>query len=106
MERRNVEKIFFSIIVAGDFNAHHKLWNCHKTDRSGELLLAEIEAEELFVINSDTMSRLDSPLQRDSNIDLMFTNDKILDKMRYRQCADTWGSDHFPIIFDLGVGKL
>lgn len=47
-----------SIIIAGAFNTHHELWNCHKTDRSDELLLEDTEAEKLFAISNDTMSRL------------------------------------------------
>lgn len=95
-----------SIIIAGDFNAHHEMWNCHKTDRSGEQLLEDTEMEDLFIINSDTMSRLGSPEQRDSNIDLMFADEKIMEKMVYTQSEDTWGSDHVPIIFELGVKKM
>lgn len=55
--------------------------------------------------DDDTMSRLGNPYQRDSNIDLMFAKDSLLDKMNYGQCSDTWGSDHFSIIFELGVNK-
>lgn len=90
-----------SIVIAGDFNAHHEVWNCYNTDRSGEVLLAETEEEGLFVINYDTMSRLGSPSQRDSNIDLLFANDSVMEKISYKQGYDTWGSDHYPIIFEI-----
>lgn len=81
-----------SIVIAGDFNAHHEVWNCYNTDRSGEVLLAETEEEGLFVINYDTISRLGSPSQRDSNIDLLFANDSVIEKISYKQGYDTWGS--------------
>lgn len=51
------------------------------------------------------MSRLGNTVQRDLNIDLIFADEKLLDKMSYKQIEDTWGSDHFPILFKLGIKK-
>lgn len=31
------------IILTGDFNAHHSLWNCERSDENGELLLEEMK---------------------------------------------------------------
>lgn len=45
-----------SVVLAGDFNAHNRSWNCQDTDFSGESLLEDTEEEELFVVNTDTMS--------------------------------------------------
>lgn len=93
-----------SIILTGDFNAHNVVWNCYNTDFSGESLLVDTDSEDLYVINKDTM-RLGNTVQRDSNIDLMFTNEKLMEKMSYEQVEDMWGSDHFRIIFELGIRK-
>lgn len=43
-----------AVIIGGDFNAHHLVWNCEKTDSVGEVLLEEFESKDLFVVNDDT----------------------------------------------------
>lgn len=68
------------IIMMGDFNSHHTLWNCKLTDSNEEHLLEELDEEELFIVNSDTKSRKEKIRQRDS-LDLIFCNDKILDRI-------------------------
>lgn len=34
-------------LITGDFNAHHRLWNCFKTDENGERLLEELEEKDI-----------------------------------------------------------
>lgn len=55
----------------------------------------DTKSEDLFLVNWDTMSRLGNTVQCNSNIDLMFAVEKLLDKMSYGQADDTWKSDHF-----------
>lgn len=52
------------------------------------------------------MSFLGNSVQRDLNIDLLFSSESIMERMNYEQKEDTWGSDHFPIIFELGIRKI
>lgn len=85
------------IYITGDFNAHHINWNCENTDKMGENLLEEMEDSDMFVINNDTKSRMGEIGQRDSNLDLIFGNDRGLNVLEYEQSKDSWGSDHFPI---------
>lgn len=85
------------VIIAGDFNAHHQVWNCPKTDKNGEKLLDEIEEEEIFIINTQTLSRQGNFNQRSSNIDLITGSRKIVQDSSYYQIDDTWGSDRYPI---------
>lgn len=92
-----------AIILAGDFNAHNVSWNCKNSDYSGRILLEETEEEGLYIVNDDTMSRMGNVSQQDSYLDVVFVSESIVDKVRYEQLEDTWGSDHFPIICDFEV---
>lgn len=51
------------------------------------------------------MSRMGNIAQQDTNIDIIFVNDKLVQKMNYEQLDDTWGSDHFPIVTELEVKR-
>ncbi|XP_036138909.1 uncharacterized protein LOC105828312 [Monomorium pharaonis] len=94
-----------SLIVAGDFNAHHRAWNCKNTDRNGEILLEEMEERELFTVNNDTVSRIGEGGVNDSNLDIMFATKEVYEKMTYNIEEDSWASDHYPIVFELGWKK-
>lgn len=75
-------------IFIGDFNAHNVAWNCEETDTNGERLLDETEDSNLFVINSDTKSRIGEVGQRDPNIDLILGNAKAMNFVTYDQGED------------------
>lgn len=92
------------ILVMGDFNAHHRAWNCWNTDKIGKRLLEEMENEDMYVLNNDTESRQGERNQRNSNLNLIFVSGNVIDKIEYLQGKDTWGSDHYPIIFSLSYG--
>lgn len=89
------------IIMMGDFNAHNVLWNCHCTDRNGSCLAEESEEEGLYVMNIDTTSRIGEGGRQWSNLDLMFCTSEMVHRITYKQGKDTWGSDHFPIIYEI-----
>ena len=59
-------------IIAGNFNSHHKVWNCENTDRNGKFLFNCLERFDFHVINDSTKSRIGEGNARYSNIDLMF----------------------------------
>lgn len=81
----------------GDFNAHYTAWNCESTDANGERFLNEFEDEDMFIVNFDTLTRMGEMGQRDSNLDLVWCNSKILDMITYQVGEDSWGSDHCPV---------
>lgn len=89
-------------ILIGDFNAHNRTWNCATTDANGVILANETEEEGLYLINGDTMSRMGEGNDKDSNLDLMFATKGVVDTIKYRQEEDSWGSDHFPVEFEIG----
>lgn len=55
----------------------------------------------MFVINTESKSRIGEGGQKDSNLDLMFTSRNIVNKIEYKQWDESWGSDHIPIIFNI-----
>lgn len=81
----------------GDFNAHHRLWNCPDTDENGERLLEETEEKELYIINIHTLSRQGNINQRNTNLDLVIGSLEMVYKLNCYQLDDTWGSHHYPI---------
>lgn len=63
--------------------------------------MEEFEEEGLYVINTDTKSRMGGTGQLDSNLDLIFSNEDLIDEIRYKQVEDSWGSDHYLIEFEI-----
>lgn len=87
------------VIIAGDFNCHNRKWNCEITDTSGERLADEMEKEDMYLVNNNSMSRIGEGQGRDANIDLMFVSSNLFNKFSYFQVDDSWGSDHFSTVF-------
>lgn len=96
-----------NVLCVGDFNAHSQVWNCEKTDRNGEILLEEMEETGLFIINRhrDTLSRIGEGGRKHSNLDLGFGTEDVVCIAKYSQKDDSWGSDHYPIEFDVGIER-
>lgn len=91
------------VIIAGDFNAHNRIWNCKNMDRVGDELQEDML--DTYIINRDTESRVGEGNQCNSNINLIFVSENLIDKIYYEQDQDTWQSDHFPIKFELSVNS-
>lgn len=103
INRKQWEKILkfddkgLKTILTGDFNAHNIAWNCRDTATNGDNLFEVTNNVEMVCLNQETEYRLGSIGQTSSNIDLIFSTDKLADKIDIKQSEDTWGSDHFPI---------
>lgn len=52
-----------------------------------------------FIVNHDTKTRIGEVGQRNTNIDLIFSNSKIFSLIKYKQEEESWESDHIPISF-------
>lgn len=100
-----VKKRGEELLIAGDFNSHNHIWNCEETDRNGQILEEEMEEMEMYVVNDDTKSRIGEGGKRDANLDLIFCSEGLVNKIRYVQEEDSWGSDHFPISVEIGIEK-
>lgn len=49
----------------------------------GDKLLEDIIEEDMYVVNVDTMSRMGEGKQINSNIDLVFVSEGLVDKIEY-----------------------
>lgn len=92
-------------ILVGDFNAHNQFWNCAKTDLNGERFFQSIDEHDLFVHNSDTQTYINMNQNIKSNIDLIISTMKIADRINVKIHDETYGSDHFPLSFEVQTQK-
>ncbi|KAG0417392.1 hypothetical protein HPB47_005634 [Ixodes persulcatus] len=86
------------LIVAGDFNAHSKSWGDKQDSSRGRELQATVEALDLRNITSGSQTFI-RPGVTGSVIDLTFTTWSL--RLSATPQADSWGSDHLPIV----IGK-
>lgn len=77
------------IVIAGDFNAHHTVWNCAQYKHQWRKIVRRNEKEDLYILNRDTKSRMGEGGRRNFNLDLIFGSSRIMSKMRYNQKDDT-----------------
>lgn len=91
-------------IITGNFNSHHTAWNCGTIDINGENLLQFMNNHNFFCLNKDTMSRINSPHERASNIDLIYVSLSTVNLVSYKQLEDSWDSDHFPLLIEYKHG--
>lgn len=68
-------------IVAGDFNAHNTVWNCHNTDVHEENLFEVMNNNEFIYCNQETQSKFVDVRQNPSNIDLIFSTSQLADEI-------------------------
>lgn len=80
------------IIIAGDFNVHNRLWNCKNTDGVGEELQEDMLDEEMYIVNKYAKSRVGEGNQSNSNINLIFCSENLVDKIDYEQEYVGFGS--------------
>lgn len=92
-------------ILLGDFNAHHKMWNCRDTDKNGERFLNAMENLNLFLHNENSDTHVDLHRNTKSNLDLILSTMNIADKIHLKVYDETLGSDHYPIYITVDVDK-
>lgn len=56
-------------IIMGDFNAHHRAWNCTSEDINGRPLFDYIQSQDLVIHNQNTYSRINLHTGNKSNLD-------------------------------------
>lgn len=93
-------------IFMGDFNSHHKNWNCRHNDGNGGKLATSIDTHDIFLHNHDSDSYIDIHKNYKSNLDLILSTMSISDKIDVKVCDETWGSDHYPIFVNVDTTKL
>ena len=92
-----------SLIMLGDANSHSKLWGCDHDDRRGDQMLERIEYYDLTILNDGSITRISSPTVRPSAIDLTICSNNLALDAKWKTLADSMGSDHLPILIDMGT---
>ena len=93
-------------IVAGDFNAHHPLWGSPKSCSNGNLIVDNLDFDTLVLLNNGNPTRIGLSCSGNnySNLDLTFASpDLALLVSNWDVLEDKWGSDHFPVEFQVGI---
>lgn len=68
-------------ILMGDFNAHHRVWNCSSNDTNGERLFNSIQIGNIYLHNPHSSTHIDYYRKNKSNIDLILSNTNFADKI-------------------------
>lgn len=91
------------VVIAGDFNLHHPLWEPDsKATPDSEALVEWIEDNELSVLNSPgegTFYR--SNMEKLTTIDLTLASHSIVHRINDWQVIKDIGSDHFGLLFTI-----
>ncbi|XP_070152058.1 uncharacterized protein [Polyergus mexicanus] len=83
-------------------NLHDQEWSAKEIE---ENLITKMDLSSqrnvtnLYLINSDTLTRIGEGGRNPSNLDRMFCTKDLVHRMSYKQKSDTWGSDHHPIVY-------
>ena len=104
--RQEWEQIFNkndkNIIITGDFNLKHVIWNPEgdfRTDTEATNLIEFMEDRHLSCINDGQITRIsESHTHQDSAIDLSIVSNNLLDKAEFMVIDNSIGSDHLPIL--------
>lgn len=90
------------LILCGDFNAHNKIWGDRKNTRRGSDLDSVTSSLHLEALNDGTETFVRHGVRR-SVLDLTFLSPDI--PADWNVQADSWGSDHVPIMITSKLAK-
>ena len=94
-----------NVLVVGDFNAHHSMWGGPGTSNKGggQQLADHITHSGLCLLNNGTHTRLpDCSGQNPTAIDLSLISSNLYSDTEWHICDDPLGSDHLPILINIG----
>ena len=89
------------LLLVGDFNAHHPLWdeNCIRPDNSGNKIEAFLQNNNFCCLNEEETETYFSKTHGTlSSVDISICSTNIVDKFQWHVLDDLYTSDHFPII--------
>jgi Reverse transcriptase (RNA-dependent DNA polymerase)/Endonuclease-reverse transcriptase len=98
----DLNKIFnmgSSVVVAGDFNAKHPLWNCVNTDRQGTSLIKHIQLTDTILLHPDTHTHFPTNNSQASTLDLVLVRNS--PHVSPPIALQALSSDHLPIFFTI-----
>lgn len=90
-----------NVLIVGDYNAHHPLWNrSGKTDRRGVIMADIITNSNLVILNdgSHTYEIIQNDILYKSALDVTLVSRNLALKADWTRVDEFLGSDHLPII--------
>ena len=91
------------LLIVGDFNAHHPIWdsNVTQSDLAGDQIESLIENHSYCCLNEENSPTYASKTHGTmSSIDLALCSPNVVDQFDWIVLDDLYTSDHFPIIIE------
>lgn len=97
-----IDQVNLRTVLAGDFNAHHPVWNVSdKTCPRGELLLGSIENRNMVILNDGTSTMITHPNKLPSAIDLTLVSNCLAPLAEWSVLDEEICGDHKIIILKI-----
>lgn len=84
-------------VIAGDFNAHHRIWGSGRDDDLGNVLVDLLEDQNFSIMNDGTPTRIRRPVQNPSAVDISLVTTDLIAKSTWSVAQENLGSDHYVI---------
>lgn len=97
--KKFIRSFFTPLIVIGDLNAHHSIWDTSPINRSGRTIASLLDELNLVVLNDGSRTRFVAPNNLyTSAVDLTICSSNIGLNADWRVIGDPGTSDHFPTL--------
>ena len=95
------------MIWCGDLNAYSTLWGSTVTNSNGKVVEEVLEERDLICLNDGRDTRIDISSGRETVIDLTLVSAQFARCSKWNVIQDDCiGSDHYPILCEIGVGTV
>ena len=96
----NIKNSADNIIITGDLNAKHIIFNCTKFDRWGMALKKALYNADVFIADNSIPTRRDSRTNTSDIINYRISSPAIFNKIQNLSLNTDLSSDHSAILFD------
>ena len=100
---RLIDQLPNPFVICGDFNGHSMTWGCDKSNSRGDRIDDFITENNICLLNDGSYTYLHPATGTFTAIDLSLCSPDILMEIDFMVESDSYGSDHFHIIFKIGV---
>lgn len=88
-----------NVILGGDINAHHPLWEeDRRTDTLGRKIAEVITSSELVLLNDGSYTRRDERNFQTYTVDITLASKNLSEELDWQTKDESLGTDHLPII--------
>lgn len=89
------------VLLLGDLNAHHQLWNGKRNDAAGKIIYNNIIDNDLVLLNDDSMTYQPPSGRTESIIDFAISSTQVAEQVSNFIVSDELHSDHLTLIVTL-----